>query len=113
MKDARNLSFNDIIAYDISNESPIIVNQCYSNVGRLANCSTSTFDVQNVSWKNIHGTAKTEFIARLQCSRSHGGCDGLRMENIQFLNIANSTQGVPTNKVRCSNVNDPQGFVCS
>ncbi|KAH7397218.1 polygalacturonase [Pyrenochaeta sp. MPI-SDFR-AT-0127] len=109
----RNLSYSNITIYDASNESPIVVNQCYSNVGKLANCSTSTFDIGDVSWKNIRGTAKTEYVARLQCSRSHGGCDGFSMEGIDFLNIANSTEGVRTSKVRCSNVNNPQGFTCS
>ncbi|PSN61898.1 polygalacturonase [Corynespora cassiicola Philippines] len=109
---ARNVSYENITIYDASDESPIVINQCYSNVG-LANCSTSTFDISNISWKNIRGTAKTQYVARLQCSRSHGGCDGLKMEGIDFLNVADDTGGTPTSRVRCSNVNEPEGFVCS
>lgn len=89
-----------------------MVNQCYSNVGK-ANCSTSTFDISDVSWKNIRGSAKTQYLARLQCSRSHGGCDGFSMEDVNILNVAESDEGVPATRVSCSNINTPKGFDCN
>lgn len=35
------------------------------------------------------------------------------MEGIDFLNVAESAEGVPATKVRCSNINMPKGFTCN
>ncbi|KAJ4986750.1 exo-rhamnogalacturonase b [Stagonosporopsis vannaccii] len=109
--DARNISYSDITITEASNESPIVVNQCYTQGGTAqGNCSTSTFDISDVSWRNIKGSANTQYVARLQCSRSQGGCDGLSMENIEFVNLANNS--APATRYSCSNVNEPKGFRC-
>lgn len=91
-------------------EKPLVINQCYSNVAQ-ANCSTSTFEIGDVTYRDITGTVagSTTRVAEFQCSRSQAGCDDLVFENVQFTNTESRETA---DGVKCSNVNDPEGFEC-
>jgi hypothetical protein len=107
--DVKNISWDNITVYD-GERAPLVINQCYTNV-QLANCSTSTFDISDISYTNIRGTIRSGNVAEFQCSRSHGGCDDISMAGIDLQNIAVDPP-VASTRYRCSNVNAPEGFTC-
>ncbi|CEL08645.1 hypothetical protein ASPCAL11792 [Aspergillus calidoustus] len=106
---ARNITYKDITIED-GNKTPLVINQCYTNVSK-ANCSTSTFDISDVHFSNLQGTVRSSWKAEFQCSRSQGGCDGITMENVNFMNNLGDELEEAAG-VKCSNVNDPEGFEC-
>ncbi|TDZ25731.1 Alpha-L-rhamnosidase rgxB [Colletotrichum orbiculare MAFF 240422] len=107
---ARNLSWDNVTVYN-GEQAPIYVMQCITYNGQQGNCSTSLFDVSDISFANFRGTVEGGRVAYLQCSRSHGGCDGVRIENVDLTNVSVDPP-TPATGYRCSNVNDPQGFEC-
>jgi hypothetical protein len=110
--DVRKVSYSDITITKASDESPIVVNQCCTKGGvGKAHCNTSTCDTSGASWRNIRGSANMQYVARMQCSRGWGGCDGFSMQGFEFVNSANNS--APATKTSCSYVNKPKGFKCS
>ncbi|KAL3495803.1 pectin lyase fold/virulence factor [Aspergillus germanicus] len=106
---ARNITYKDITIED-GNKTPLVINQCYTNVSK-ANCSTSTFDISDVHFSNLQGTVRSSRKAEFQCSRSQGGCDGITMDNVKFMsNLGEELEEAVG--VKCSNVNNPEGFEC-
>ncbi|KAI8245445.1 hypothetical protein K4K57_000143 [Colletotrichum sp. SAR 10_99] len=107
---AKNLSWDNVTIYD-AEQAPIYVMQCITYNGQQGNCSSSLFDISNISFTNFRGTLQGSRVAYLQCSRAHGGCDNVRIENMNFTNISVDPP-TPATGYRCSNVNDPEGFEC-
>jgi hypothetical protein len=107
--DARNITWENITIEDGA-KSPLIINQCYSNVAKV-NCSTSTFDISDIRYSGISGTINTSRYAEFQCSRSQGGCDGIVMDDVNFIDVSGDEEKEATG-IKCSNVNDPEGFDC-
>ncbi|EEY20545.1 polygalacturonase [Verticillium alfalfae VaMs.102] len=105
----KNINWDNVTIHDGS-RAPFVINQCYTNVDQ-ANCSTSTFDISDISYKNVRGSIRSANVAEFQCSRSHGGCDRIVFENVQLENIAVDPP-VAASKYKCSNVNEPDGFKC-
>uniref|UniRef100_A0A8H7KEB1 Pectate lyase superfamily protein domain-containing protein n=1 Tax=Bionectria ochroleuca TaxID=29856 RepID=A0A8H7KEB1_BIOOC len=106
---ARNITWENITIEDGA-KSPLIINQCYSNVAKV-NCSTSTFDISDIRYSGISGTINTSRYAEFQCSRSQGGCDGIVMDDVNFIDVSGDEEKEATG-IKCSNVNDPEGFDC-
>ena len=105
----RNISWDNVTIYD-GERAPLIINQCYSNVDK-ADCSTSTFDISDISYPDLRGNIRSDSVAEFQCSPSHGGCDGVEMGNIDLESMAVDPPADAT-KYKCSNVNEPRGFTC-
>ncbi|KAK1147164.1 hypothetical protein N8T08_001903 [Aspergillus melleus] len=106
----RNISWDNVTIHD-GERTPLVINQCYTNVAQ-ANCSTSTFDISDISYSNLRGTINSGYIAEFQCSRSQDGCDGVTMDGVEFTNVG-VDPGEKAAKVKCSNVNEPLGFKCT
>ncbi|KAJ3962639.1 hypothetical protein N0V92_000624 [Colletotrichum tropicale] len=102
--------WDNVTIYD-AEQAPIYVMQCITYNGQQGNCSSSLFDISNISFTNFRGTLQGSRIAYLQCSRAHGGCDDVRIENMNFTNISVDPP-TPATGYRCSNINDPEGFEC-
>ncbi|KAI8302889.1 hypothetical protein K4K59_000334 [Colletotrichum sp. SAR11_240] len=107
---AKNLSWDNVTIYD-AEQAPIYVMQCITYNEQQGNCSSSLFDISNISFTNFRGTLQGSRIAYLQCSRAHGGCDDVRIESMNFTNISVDPP-TPATGYRCSNINDPEGFEC-
>ncbi|KAF0315266.1 exo-rhamnogalacturonase b [Colletotrichum asianum] len=107
---AKNLSWDNVTIYD-AEQAPIYVMQCITYNGQQGNCSSSLFDISNISFTNFRGTLQGSRIAYLQCSWAHGGCDDVRIENMNFTNISVDPP-TPATGYSCSNINDPEGFEC-
>ncbi|EQB49243.1 hypothetical protein CGLO_11445 [Colletotrichum gloeosporioides Cg-14] len=107
---AKNLSWENVTIYD-AEQAPIYVMQCITYNGQQGNCSSSLFEISNISFTNFRGTLQGSRVAYLQCSRAHGGCDDVRIENMNFTNISVDPPA-PATGYRCSNINDPEGFEC-
>ncbi|KAF5516007.1 Alpha-L-rhamnosidase rgxB [Colletotrichum siamense] len=107
---AKNLRWDNVTIYD-AEQAPIYVMQCITYNGQQGNCSSSLFDISNISFTNFRGTLQGSRVAYLQCSRAHGGCDDVRIENMNFTNISVDPP-TPATGYRCSNINDPEGFEC-
>ncbi|TIC98020.1 Alpha-L-rhamnosidase rgxB [Colletotrichum higginsianum] len=106
----KNLSWDNVTIYD-AEQAPIYVMQCITYNGQQGNCSSSLFDISNISFTNFRGSVRGSRVAYLQCSRAHGGCDNVRIENMDLTNISADPPTAAT-EYRCSNVNSPQGFSC-
>ncbi|KAI3544722.1 polygalacturonase [Colletotrichum filicis] len=107
---AKNLSWDNVTIYD-AEQAPIYVMQCITYNGQQGNCSSSLFDISNISFTNFRGTLQGSRVAYLQCSRAHGGCDDVRIQNMNFTDISVDPPTSATG-YRCSNVNEPEGFSC-
>ncbi|KAF3803790.1 Alpha-L-rhamnosidase rgxB [Colletotrichum gloeosporioides] len=107
---AKNLSWDNVTIYD-AEEAPIYVMQCITYNEQQGNCSSSLFEISNISFTNFRGSLQGSRVAYLQCSRAHGGCDDVRIENMNFTNISVDPPA-PATGYRCSNINDPEGFEC-
>ncbi|KAL3290716.1 glycoside hydrolase family 28 protein [Colletotrichum asianum] len=102
--------WDNVTIYD-AEQAPIYVMQCITYNGQQGNCSSSLFDISNISFTNFRGTLQGSRIAYLQCSWAHGGCDDVRIENMNFTNISVDPP-TPATGYSCSNINDPEGFEC-
>ncbi|KAK2769630.1 exo-rhamnogalacturonase b [Colletotrichum kahawae] len=102
--------WDNVTIYD-AEQAPIYVMQCITYNGQQGNCSSSLFDISNISFTNFRGTLQGSRVAYLQCSRAHGGCDDVRIENMNFTNISVDPP-TPATEYRCSNINNPEGFGC-
>ncbi|KAF6814317.1 exo-rhamnogalacturonase b [Colletotrichum plurivorum] len=102
--------WDNVTIYD-AEQAPIYVMQCITYNGQQGNCSSSQLDISDISFTNFRGTLQGSRIAYLQCSRAHGGCDNVRIENMDFVNVSVDPP-TAANGYRCSNVNDPEGFNC-
>ncbi|KAH7131040.1 polygalacturonase [Dactylonectria macrodidyma] len=106
----KNLSWDNVTIYE-GTQPPIYVMQCITYNGVTGNCSTSLLDISDISFTNFRGTLEGKRVAYLQCSRSHGGCDNVRIENMDLTNVSVDPP-VAATEYRCSNVNSPIGFTC-
>ncbi|KAF6833805.1 exo-rhamnogalacturonase b [Colletotrichum musicola] len=102
--------WDNVTIYD-AEQAPIYVMQCITYNGQQGNCSSSLLDISDISFTNFRGTLQGSRIAYLQCSRAHGGCDNVRTENMDFINVSVEPP-MTADGYRCSNVNDPEGFTC-
>ncbi|KAL4884225.1 exopolygalacturonase B [Aspergillus karnatakaensis] len=92
-------------------ETPIFFTQCITYNGVTGNCSSSPFKISDFTATNYRGTSQSSYIGRLQCSRAAGGCDGIRIEDIELLNTAVEPP-IQASRWSCSNVVEPVGFAC-
>jgi hypothetical protein len=107
--DVKNITWENITVYD-GEQSPFVINQCY-NIGSSVNCSTSLFEISDIRYSNVQGTVNTSYVGKFQCSRSAGGCDGVKMDAVDLINISTNPPE-PAKRISCSNVNSPVGFKC-
>ncbi|KAH7129188.1 polygalacturonase [Dactylonectria macrodidyma] len=103
---AEKIIFENIEFQELEN-TPFIINQCYSNVGTV-DCNTSLFEVGDATYSNITGTTESSRRAQFQCSKAQNGCEGLVFEDINVKKM----DGSELTSIRCSNVIEPEGFTC-
>ncbi|TQN66566.1 Alpha-L-rhamnosidase rgxB, partial [Colletotrichum shisoi] len=79
----KNLSWDNVTIYD-PEQAPIYVMQCITYNRQQGNCSSSLFDISNISFTNFRGSVRGSRSAYLECSRAHGGCYNVRIENVDL-----------------------------
>jgi galacturan 1,4-alpha-galacturonidase len=90
--------------------------QCTSFSRRTGDCDTSKFHISDFTFSDVKGTARTDFVANLQCSAA-APCERLRIEGIDVRVVDGHVEGgierKKADKVGCRNVKTTQGFKCT
>ncbi|EAU30162.1 predicted protein [Aspergillus terreus NIH2624] len=72
---------------------PIQVSQCVYSAGSDKNCNTSTLQIEDVKWENIHGTSRFNIASSIYCSDERP-CPNITFENVNITSL-NATRGLP------------------
>ena len=91
-----NVLFEDITMDNVS--LPVLIDQVYCPHGKCKS-GPSKIKLENVNFKNIHGTSSTKIAVQLNCSPGCP-CENVCMENINL--VSNSKEGAAVSA--CSNV---------
>ncbi|KAJ4711617.1 putative Polygalacturonase [Melia azedarach] len=95
---ARNIIFQNIMMYNVSN--PIIIDQHYCDQEEPCREQASAVQVSNVMYRNIKGTSASEVAIKLDCSKRHP-CKGLVLQDV----LLGLFEGDEIAKASCLNVN--------
>ncbi|KAI3846206.1 hypothetical protein MKX03_006890 [Papaver bracteatum] len=96
---ANNISFKNIVMYDVKN--PIIIDQNYCDQDDPCDEqeSRSAVQISNILYKNITGTSASEVAVRFHCSKKHPCRDIV----LQDINLVRDDRG-KTAKGSCNNI---------
>jgi hypothetical protein len=85
------------------------ISQCTTFSGVAGNCTSSKFQLRDLSFRNIAGTTTSEDIASFQCSAVK------RCENILItgVDLALQSNGTQADEYLCGNVEGVRGFKCT
>ena len=97
-------AFRDFNVTDLRQDVAFIT-QCTSFSGASGGCDTSTFQISDVTWGPVRGTAR-QHVAEFQCSAA-APCPGIALVDIDVATPSSAQ------KITCSNVVNPVGFDCS
>lgn len=104
---AHNISFTDFQLQNVG--LPWYITQCTSYNGVEGGCDTSEFKIDGMRWGNTRGTCQGEKVVSLQCSGA-APCTNI---DIFDNDLTIQKNGSAPTSFLCSNVADPQGFVCT
>lgn len=64
--------------------TPFAISQCTTFSGTAGNCSSSLFQLEDMLFQQVTGTAKANPIASLQCS-ANAPCTNIGIENVALV----------------------------
>lgn len=92
---ARNIRFEDIVVDNVKN--PIIIDQYYCDSNSPCKTQKSAVQIQDVTYKNIHGTSSTDVAVNFSCSETVA-CTGITLTNVKITTAtANKAKSVCAN----------------
>ena len=87
----KNVTFRD---FDMQNVGlPIQVAQCVYSAGSDKSCNTSTMQIEDVKWENIHGTSLYNIASSIYCSDERP-CPNMTFEHVSIASL-NATRDLP------------------
>lgn len=87
----------------------IAISQCTSFSGSSGNCTSSKFQIRDLSFRDISGTSSKDVVASLQCSAVQP-CRDIAIDSVDITVSSNSTVA---EEYLCGNVEGPIGFNCT
>ncbi|KAG8489327.1 hypothetical protein CXB51_017418 [Gossypium anomalum] len=96
---ARNIRFQNIVMYNVSN--PIIIDQNYCDQQKPCPKQVSAVRVSNVLYKNIRGTSASRVAMKFDCSKSFP-CRGIFLQDVALRPQEEEHEDIA--KASCSNV---------
>lgn len=92
---ARNIRFEDIVVDNVKN--PIIIDQYYCDSNSPCKTQQSAVQIQDVTYRNIHGTSSTDVAVNFSCSETVA-CTGITLTNVKITTAtANKAKSVCAN----------------
>ncbi|KAJ5832922.1 hypothetical protein N7474_001233 [Penicillium riverlandense] len=85
------------------------ISQCTTFSGAAGNCTSSKFQLRDLSFRNIAGTTTSEDVASFQCSAVKP-CENIKITGVDLVLQSNGTQ---TDEYLCGNVEGTRGFKCT
>ena len=105
--DASDMTFHDLKATALRGPA-IAISQCTTFSGAAGNCTSSKFQLRDLSFANLTGTTRSADVASLQCSAVKP------CENIQITGADLAlSDGSLAEKYLCGNVKGTRGFTCN
>lgn len=90
--------------------APFTISQCTTFSGAKGNCTSSKFQIYDISFKSIQGTTSgTTDVASFQCSAVEP-CKNLTITDVDLVLASNGTK---VNQYLCGNVENPAGWSCT
>jgi len=86
---------------------PFTITQCTTFSGNVGNCTSSLFQIRNVTISGLTGTSVSSRIATMKCAAVK--CPFITIENVDVRNV---TTDAPVTTYSCSNVRNYTGFTC-
>jgi galacturan 1,4-alpha-galacturonidase len=106
---AADLLFEDMQATNLRS-APFTISQCTTYSGTEGNCTSSKFEIYDISFKSIQGTTEgTTDVASFQCSAVKP-CTNLVITDVDLVVASNGTN---VNQYLCGNVENPEGWNCT
>jgi galacturan 1,4-alpha-galacturonidase len=105
---ASDLLFQDMNAEGLRGPA-FAISQCTTFSGASGNCSSSEFQIYDVSFRSIYGTTTTEDVASFQCSGVKP-CYNISITNEHLVLSSNDSMA---DAFLCSNVIQEEGFNCT
>ncbi|KAB2022336.1 hypothetical protein ES319_D07G202500v1 [Gossypium barbadense] len=96
---ARNIRFQNIVMYNVSN--PIIIDQNYCDQQKQCPKQVSAVRVSNVLYKNIRGTSASRVAMKFDCSKSFP-CRGIFLQDVALRPQEEEQEDIA--KASCANV---------
>ncbi|KAH8664195.1 galacturan 1,4-alpha-galacturonidase B [Xylariales sp. PMI_506] len=106
---ASDLEFSDLYGTSFRG-APFTISQCTTFSGTAGNCTSSKFEIEDISLSNFTGTASALTLASFQCSAVKP-CHDLTIENATLTQA--STGASSPVAYLCDNVEDPVGWNCT
>lgn len=106
---ASDIVFEDMSLYNLSG-TPFTISQCTTFSGTAGNCSSSEFQIGNITFASISGTtSSTSDVASFQCSAVEP-CANLAIENVL---VVDASSGDTADQYLCDNVQNSIGWNCT
>lgn len=105
--DASDMTFSDLAATGLRGPA-FAISQCTTFSGTAGNCTSSKFQLLDLSFKDISGTSTSDDVASFQCSAVKP-CENIQVTGVDLV----SSNGTRVDQYLCGNVEDPRGFTCT
>jgi hypothetical protein len=89
----------------------IAICQCTTFSGAAGNCTSSEFELSDLSFETIEGTSTSDVVASLQCSAVKP-CRDILIDGVD-LTVQTYCPSIPANSYLCGNVEGTPGFNCT
>lgn len=87
----KNVTFKDFEMVNVG--LPIQMSQCVYSADSNKGCNTSKLQIEDVHWKNIHGTSRFNIASSIYCSDERP-CPNITFDNVNITGI-NATRHLP------------------
>lgn len=106
--DAKDILFENFEVHNIRGPA-FAISQCTTFSGAVGNCSSSEFEISDITFKSITGTTLSNVVASFQCSAVKP-CTGI---SILDEHIVLSSNGSTADSYLCYEVEKPIGWECT
>lgn len=106
--DARSLLFENFQVENLRGEA-FAISQCTTFSEAVGNCSSSEFELSDITFKSIHGTTLSNKVVSFQCSAVKP-CSGI---SILGNHLVLSSNGSVPDSFLCYEVENPIGWECT
>lgn len=108
MIDASNLVFQNLQAENLRGAA-FAISQCTTFSGAAGNCSSSEFQLYDITFKSVSGTTLSNDVASFQCSAVEP-CEDIAIIDES---LVLSSNGSTANSYLCYEVEKPIGWECT
>ncbi|KAJ5169249.1 uncharacterized protein N7482_004843 [Penicillium canariense] len=105
---ASDMTFKDLQATALRGPA-FAISQCTTFSGTAGNCTSSKFQLRDLSFRNINGTTTSHNVASFQCSAVEP-CENIQITDV---NLTLQSDGTEADAYLCGHVEGTRGFNCT